>query len=336
MSSKIKAFYFFNFTGRILGFTVDLMLVYFSTVLYAQSYYQLSAIPILLFSISSYTSSLLQKTSWGGDLLSNRIISLIIITSFTLLSLAIILLKNLDINVTSFLIIALVSLISGYIINTKSSKNANNIWLFPAAGTLSLVIALLGAIFAEGKINEAFYIVAIMTLIRPLVFIFNGETIKPSKRILDINKFLVIIILLCGLRHLVLVIYRFLVPDGLFIEYSFNSRIIQNAYALSILPIIYYFMDKQNFFFLKNNSIIILIFLNILVLGLSILAPKIILFKIHLNWMIPMIFLISILVTIDTIIIKKSNSNPLKIIILQLLFPCYIYWFNYFYWGINI
>ena len=334
MASKITFFYIFNLLGRFLGLAIDLTLVFFSAVIYAKAYYQISSLPVLLFSIVAYTYSLMQKSSWGVNLLSTNYTSITIISLYTLASISIIAFnyRSIDSNFLYFILIAAAAYFSAILVSTRSEKNENNLWLFPAAGFVSLAIGLVGAIFFNGGIKQAFFVVLLMIVIRPLIFYFYGRPSKSTYNFDKLNKILLILVIFCGLRHLVLIIFRLYVPEDYLIEYSFNSRLIQNLYAFSILPAIY-ILNKDKISKLVTNRVFTLILILIIaVFALSQTMQNIVMLKIHFNWIIPMSLFVLIIIKVDSFVIKSGNKYPLKSIFFQLISSSFILCFNVIYW----
>lgn len=331
MASKITSFYIFNLLGRFLGLAIDFILVFFSAVIYAKAYYQISSLPVLLFSIMAYTYSLMQKSNWGLSLLSSNHTSIIVISFYTLSSISIIAsqYRFTDNNFIYFILIAVVTFFSAILVSTRSKENENNLWLFPAAGFVSLAIGLIGAIFFNEGFKQAFLVVLLMIIIKPLIFYFYG---KPLKSTYKLNKILLILIIFCGLRHLVLIIFRFYVPEDYLIEYSFNSRLIQNLYAFSILPAIY-FLDKNRISKSVSNKSLTLVLISIItVFALSQIIQNIVILKIHLNWIIPMSLFVFIIIKVDSFVIKSGDKHPLRSLFYQLILSSFVLCFNIFYW----
>jgi hypothetical protein len=337
MVQVIKNFFLFNFLGRLLGIIIDLVLVYFSSELYAKSYYLLSSIPVLIYSLSGYLSSISKISSWASSVLLKLRITTLFVFGYCLTSFFITTKTNLDSFYGFVITLIVISFFSGVVTNLKAVNNEHTIWLFPAAGFVSLCIGLIGALTFKGGLYEPFLVVIIMTIIRPVLFLFKGKAIEENFEIPDIKFFSVVALAFCGLRHLILVLYRFYVSDDLIIEYSFNSRIIQNFYAFSLIPLLIHlsnFKGKEtrlfrNIFLGILSSIFISVVLMVCFDGFEYM-------KIHFSWLLVMIIMGLAILCSDYFLISLGNKFPMKVISSQIIVSVFILIINYFYWGLQL
>ena len=337
MAQVIKKFFLFNFLGRLLGIIIDLVLVYFSAELYATSYYLLSSIPVLIYSLSAYLSSISKISSWASSVLLKLRISILFVFAYCLTSFFIATNTNLESFYGFVITLIVISFFSGVVTNLKAANNEHTVWLFPAAGFVSLCIGLIGALTFKGGLYEPFLVVIVMTIIRPVIFLFKGKAIEENFEILDIKIFSIIALAFCGLRHLILVLYRFYVPDNLIIEYAFNSRIVQNFYAFSLIPLLIYlgsFKGKETRL-LRNIILGILssIFISVL---LILCFDSFEYMKIHFSWLLVMIIMGLAIGCSDYFLITLGNKFPLKVIYSQIFVSVFIIIINYFYWGLQL
>jgi hypothetical protein len=321
----------------LLGIIIDLILVYFSAELYAKSYYLLSSIPVLIYSLSGYLSSISKTSSWASSVLLKLRITTLFVFVYCLLSFFITTKSNLDGFYGLIISLIVISLFSGVVTNLKAAKNEHTIWLFPAAGFVSLCIGLIGALTFKGGYYEPFLVVVIMTVIRPVLFLFKGKTIEENYEISGIKIFSIVALAFCGLRHLILVLYRFYVPDSLIIEYSFNSRIIQNFYAFSFIPLLIYLNslkgEKTHLFRNIFFGILCSIFISVM---LILYLDSFEYMKIHFSWLLVMIIMGLAILCSDYFLINSGDKHPIKVISSQIIVSVFLLIINYFYWGLQL
>ena len=335
MLSTIKKFYIFNVSGRVLGIVLDLTLVYLAAELFAKSFYLFSSIPVLIYSLLAYTSTVSNVSPWATSLMSKLNVTIILVAFYCFASFYTATRSSLISDVNYIVVITIVAFFAGIVTNIKSASNDNTVWLFPAAGFLSLCIGLVGALTLKNGGFEAFYVVILMTLITPLVFVYNGNKKLINFSFSEIKILAVIAILFCGLRHFVLIMYRFYVPEDSVIEYSFNSRIIQNIYAFTLIPLIVY-LGKSSAFKATSNGIIFIMLASILISALLLLClPVIEIFKIHITWLLLMIILGVAIFCSDFYLVTKGHTNLIRVISTQISISLIIIALNFGYWGLN-
>ena len=334
MAKPIKKFYIFNFSGRILGIIIDLVLIYFASDLYAKSYYLLSSIPVVIYSLSGYISSISKVSSWALGIMLKSNIIIFFVSFYCLASYYIVSKTNFDDYYDFVVLLIITSFFAGIITNSKAAKNENTVWLFPAAGFVSLCIALIGALTLTGGRYEPFFVVFLMTIIRPIVFALKGKTSREIHDISNIKLLSIIALAFCGIRHLILILYRFYVPDHFVIEYSFNSRIIQNIYAFSLIPLII------NLEILKIN--INTIFKNLTLAMLSAIFISLLLLynienfeylKVHFGWLLIMLIMGIAIFCSDYYLVTLGEKFPLRVLACQITVSIFIFIINYCYWG---
>ena len=257
MAGTIVRFFSFGVLARGLGFCLDMILIYVAAELFARAYYLMSAVPILLLSISSYVSSISPYSDWMRRALGNdNTLYLVLLTYLLAVAyLAVDLVNGAELTFTAFVSLMLAALFAVVISVKYAVGTRSAVWLFPASGCLALVVGMIGALLLPDE-AYVFFIVIFMTIIRPIVFVLFGEmSTNEASGVETLNTSSLLLLISFGLRHFVLVGLRYLVPESEVIAYSFNSRIIRAYmhsayYQHSFTPVQFFLNRGKNYVFI--------------------------------------------------------------------------------------
>ena len=310
MAGTIVRFFSFGMLARGLGFCLDMILIYVAAELFARAYYLMSAVPILLLSISSYVSSISPYSDWMRRALGNdNTLYLVLLTYLLAVAyLAVDLVNGAELTFTAFVSLMLAALFAVVISVKYAVGTRSAVWLFPASGCLALVVGMIGALLLPDE-AYVFFIVIFMTIIRPIVFVLFGEmSTNEASGVETLNTSSLLLLISFGLRHFVLVGLRYLVPESEVIAYSFNSRIIQSIYAFSLLPALIHSVQffPQSW---KKSLYFCLSLIACCLVGVF-FVRDIVIFQIHLTWLLVMVMLGVGIFFIDMYVMKYGGRAP--------------------------